>query len=284
MSAALQMSRRELNRAVLSRQHLIDRLPSGTSVINAVGAIGPLQAQYNPSPFLALLARVDGFRSEELRSALDSQLAVKASLMRGTLHVVGAGQYPMYASTLGGPITRLWNTWVGKLLDVEPMQAALLELTDPGPCSRGEVIEFCQRWAGDHFPPDAIWNPVGSWFFARCSRPCGDVEVPVRLLPKFDSLMLAYVPPNRGRTLPPAYYDEVIKTVNGQVMATILVDGMVAGTWTVATSRTAVEIAISTLGRWAKGARAEVRAEAERIGEFLAGADPADRDVRVRFG
>ncbi|MBA3294421.1 MAG: winged helix DNA-binding domain-containing protein [Geodermatophilaceae bacterium] len=87
-----------------------------------------MQAQYNPSPFLAVLARLDGFSPVEFRTALDSHRVVKASLMRGTLHVVGAAEYQMYASAVDGPVTRLWNTWLGKLLDVEPMQAALLAL------------------------------------------------------------------------------------------------------------------------------------------------------------
>lgn len=381
MRQALRMSHRELNRAVLERQHLIERLPVGTAVADAIAGIGPLQAQYNPSPFLSVLARVDGFAAAELRTALDSHQLVKASLMRGTLHVVGAAEYPMYASMVDGPVTRLWKTWLGKLLDVEPMQAALLDLTDPGPCNQEEVVDFCMRWATEHFPPAAVWPPVGSWFFARCypwllrtpdttqlgthkrdgylaarsvradwapparegalaeavraylghfgpagvddigkflgesrvrpirealtalgeeivpvideddralvdladaPRPAADLEVPVGLLPKFDSLTLAYAPANRGRTLPPAYYDDVIKTVNGQVMATVLVDGLVAGTWTVATTKRAVEITVAPLGRWAKGVRAAVRPEAERIGEFLVGGD--GREVAVRFG
>lgn len=367
---------------MLARQHLIERLPVDTGVADAISAIGPLQAQYNPSPFLALLARVEGFAAAELRTALDSYQAVKASLMRGTLHVVAAVEYPMYASMVDGPVTRLWNTWLGKLLDLPPMQAALLDRTDPGPCSREEVIDFCARWATDHFPPETAWPPVGNWFFARCypwllrtpettrldthkpdgylaaravrpdwappagegalaeavraylghfgpagiddigkflgesrvrpvrealaalgaeivpvldedgrelvdlaeaPRPSDDLEVPVRLLPKFDSLTLAYAPANRGRTLPPAFYDDVIKTVNGQVMATVLVDGLVAGTWTVLTTKRASEIIVTPLGRWAKGVRAEVRAEAERIGEFLAEADREGREVTVGF-
>lgn len=366
---------------MLARQHLIDRLPAGTEVAAAIATIGPLQAQYNPSPFLALLARVDGFSANELRSALDSFDVVKASLMRGTLHVVAATDYRMYASMVDAPVTRLWNTWLGKLLAVPPMQAALLDLTDPGPRTQQEVVEFCQRWASDHVAPETVWPPVGSWFFARCypwlvrtphttqltshkpdgylaarsvhpdwdppaleaalawgvrgylrqfgpagvediakflgesrigsvrtalaglgeeivpitdedgravlvdlveaPRPAGDVAVPVRLLPKFDSVMLAYAPANRGRILPPAYYDDVIKTANGQIMATVLVDGMVAGTWTVASAKGRTEITVAHLGRWARGVRSEVRAEAERVGQFMSS---PDQDVSIRFG
>lgn len=365
---------------MLARQHLIDRLPAGTEIAAAISAIGPLQAQYNPSPFLALLARVDGFSASELRSALDTFEVVKASLLRGTLHVVAASDYRMYASMVDAPVTRMWNTWLGKLLAVPPMQAALLDLTDPGPRTQQEVVEFCQRWATDHAAPHTAWPPVGSWSFARCypwlvrtphttqltshkrdgylaarsvrpdwappaqpgalvwavrgylaqfgpagiddivkfigvgriggvrealarlgdeivpvidedgralvdlvdaPRPPGDLEVPVRLLPKFDSLTLAYAPANRARTLPPIYYDEVIKTINGQVMATVLVDGMVAGTWMVTSAERRTEIAVLPLGRWARGVRADVRAEAERIGQFLS---HADQDISIRFG
>jgi len=376
--STLRLSARELNRAVLARQYLIERLPAGTAVTDAIAAIGPLQAQYNPSPFLAVLARVDGFSSGALRTALDSYDVVKASLMRGTLHVVGAEQYPMYASMVDGPVTRLWRTWLGKLLDVEPMQSALLDFADPCPRTQQDVVAFCQNWATEHFPPDASWPPVGNWFFARCypwllrtpestqldshkrdgylaartvradwappardgvlaeavraylshfgpagaddigkflgesrvrpirealaelgaeivpvidergramvdlaaaPRPAGDLEVPVRLLPKFDSLTLAYAPANRGRILPPKYYDDVIKTANGQVLATILIDGFVAGTWTVTITKRAVDIGITPLGRWGRGVRGAVRDEAERIGEFLA--DGGCREVRV---
>jgi len=56
----LRLSHRELNRAVLARQHLIERLPAGTGAAAAVASIGSLQVQYNPSPFLALRARVEG--------------------------------------------------------------------------------------------------------------------------------------------------------------------------------------------------------------------------------
>ena len=58
--------------------------------------------------------------------------------------------------------------------------------------------------------------------------------------------------------------------MNGQVMATVLVDGMVAGTWTADSTKRAVAVTISPFGKWARGVRAEVRAEAERIAEFLA--------------
>src|SRR5205085_567632 len=63
--------------------------------------------------------------------------------------------------------------------------------------------------------------------------PSADTDAPVRYLPKWDSTLLAYAPPERVRILAEAHRKTVIGK-NGDVAQTILVDGMVAGTWTIA--------------------------------------------------
>ena len=59
-------------------------------------------------------------------------------------------------------------------------------------------------------------------------RPDGSVAAPVRFLPKWDNLILAY--DRRERVLPEALRKTVIRK-NGDVLSTFLVDGMVAGAW-----------------------------------------------------
>src|SRR5438067_4680655 len=61
---------------------------------------------------------------------------------------------------------------------------------------------------------------------APCPEP--DVPAPVRFLPKWDNLLLAYQ--RRERVLPEHYRKTVIRK-NGDVLPTFLIDGMVAGTW-----------------------------------------------------
>ena len=60
--------------------------------------------------------------------------------------------------------------------------------------------------------------------------PDADTPAPVRFLPKWDNVLLAYA--DRTRILPEPYRRVVIKG-NGDVAATFLVDGFVAGTWRV---------------------------------------------------
>jgi hypothetical protein len=86
---------RELNRALLARQLLLRRARLG--VPPAIERVGALQAQWPPSPYIALWSRLDGFRREQLMRAVESRRVVKATLMRTTLHLVSADDYLAYA-------------------------------------------------------------------------------------------------------------------------------------------------------------------------------------------
>ncbi|MEV0345568.1 winged helix DNA-binding domain-containing protein [Nonomuraea sp. NPDC050680] len=58
--------------------------------------------------------------------------------------------------------------------------------------------------------------------------PAEDTVAPPRLLPMWDSVLLAYS--DRSRVIPPEYRTIVIRR-NGDVLPTLLVDGFVAGVW-----------------------------------------------------
>ncbi|MFI7150712.1 winged helix DNA-binding domain-containing protein [Nonomuraea sp. NPDC050022] len=58
--------------------------------------------------------------------------------------------------------------------------------------------------------------------------PAEDTAAPPRLLPMWDSVLLAYS--DRSRVIPPEYRPIVIRR-NGDVLPTLLVDGFVAGVW-----------------------------------------------------
>jgi Winged helix DNA-binding domain len=83
---------RELNRATLARQLLLERVP--LDVPAAVHRLGALQAQRPRAPYVALAARLDGFEREDLSRALHDRAVVRATLMRETLHLVTAEDYP----------------------------------------------------------------------------------------------------------------------------------------------------------------------------------------------
>src|SRR6266700_6922597 len=87
---------RELNRALLERQLLL--APQRLPVPRAIERLCALQAQYAPSPYIALWSRVTGFRKEQLTRALEDREVVRSSLFRITLHMTSARDYPYFAA------------------------------------------------------------------------------------------------------------------------------------------------------------------------------------------
>ena len=90
------MTLNELNRALLARQGLLERIDA--PLVEAVEAIGALQAQYWPAPPVALWSRVAGFSAERFYAALEDAELVSGTLLRVTLHVVSAREHPAYAA------------------------------------------------------------------------------------------------------------------------------------------------------------------------------------------
>ena len=90
-----------------------------------------------------------------------------------------------------------------------------------------------------------------------------DTPAPPRLVPRFDNLVLSHA--DRSRILgdiPPSR----IVTNNGLVHATILVDGMVAGTWQLEQGRVVLE----PFGKLDAGVKRALKEEAERLEAFVA--------------
>lgn len=100
-------------------------------------------------------------------------------------------------------------------------------------------------------------------------RPDPDSEVPVRLLPWFDSVLLAYAPKRRTRILPEAYRDIVYVKANGQLKPTFLVDGWVAGMWAVGSQQRVATLTLTPLRPLDQPTRKALVAEAEQLIEFL---------------
>jgi Winged helix DNA-binding domain len=96
-------------------------------------------------------------------------------------------------------------------------------------------------------------------------RPPGDRPAAVRLLPPFDSTLLAYLPKRRERLLPEGAWDRIYRRGNLRVDPTFLVDGMVAGTWTVKATARKAALTLCPFGALPAEARAEAAAEAARL-------------------
>lgn len=86
--AARVLGRRELNRATLARQFLLDRAPIGSR--EAVGHLVGLQAQEPRDPYIGLWSRLQRFDPGELERLLLDRELVRIVVMRGTIHLVTA--------------------------------------------------------------------------------------------------------------------------------------------------------------------------------------------------
>src|SRR5688572_17436825 len=82
------LTHRELNRALLARQLLLDRSPA--RLPRALERVGGIQAQYAPSMYVGLWSRLRGFKPASLTRALERKTVVQGTLMRVTIHLVSA--------------------------------------------------------------------------------------------------------------------------------------------------------------------------------------------------
>jgi hypothetical protein len=92
------LQRRDLNRATLARQLLLVREKSTPT--RAVERLAGLQAQLARPPYIGLWSRVLGFTREQLTRAIERRQIVRATLMRGTLHLLGAADFLRLRSAL----------------------------------------------------------------------------------------------------------------------------------------------------------------------------------------
>ena len=116
---------RELNRATLARQLLLER--ATMSVTDAVRRVVALQAQRPASAYVALWNRLAAFDPAELDAAFARHQVVRAQLMRVTMHAVHAEDHQAFreamdptlrASRLGDPRFRASGLTVAEAVDL----------------------------------------------------------------------------------------------------------------------------------------------------------------------
>ena len=95
------LSQRELNRALLARQGLLER--SNESAIEVMERLVGMQAQVPTDPYIALWSRIEGFDPMELSDLIEQRRAVRAGLMRSTIHLVSARD-ALYIEPLTRPL------------------------------------------------------------------------------------------------------------------------------------------------------------------------------------
>jgi hypothetical protein len=106
---------RALNRALLARQHLLERarMPPLDMVEHLVG----MQAQVPHDPYVGLWSRQEGFDPAELSGLLSDRKAVRLTMMRGTVHLVSARDCLALRPVVASAITRVVLSQFRRQLD-----------------------------------------------------------------------------------------------------------------------------------------------------------------------
>jgi hypothetical protein len=144
------LSVRALSRATLERQMLLRRV--NRPVPEAIEALVGLQAQNPGDPYVGLWSRLQGFSPDELAQGLLDRSAVRASLMRGTIHLVSATDFLKLRPVMQPVLERsLFSTgYFGRHLkgmDIEGLVAAARLALQERPRTRAELrLLLGEQW------------------------------------------------------------------------------------------------------------------------------------------
>jgi Winged helix DNA-binding domain len=161
------LTQRELNRALLARQLLLER--ARLSIPRALERIAGIQDQYAPNAYIRLWSCLEGFERDDLTRALERRSVVQATLMRETIHVVSRRDYWPFAVAIRAA-QREWFLRVQrprpKERDLERQAKRLRELLADGPRRQEELVEIVGR----------RWGMVGAWLELVRVPPSGTWE------------------------------------------------------------------------------------------------------------
>jgi hypothetical protein len=108
-------------------------------------------------------------------------------------------------------------------------------------------------------------------------RPDEDEEAPVRLLPEFDNLLLAYAD---RRRIAADEHKPFLCSKNLLIPGTVLVDGTIAATWKVESKKRTARLVVTPLVALSKKARTPIAEEGERMLRFM---EPTVDEIAVDF-
>jgi hypothetical protein len=180
------LTQRELNRALLARQLLLDRVR--LPIPRALERLAGIQNQYAPNAYIRLWSCLDGFRRDDLTRALERRSAVQATLMRATIHVVSRRDYWPFAVAIRQP-QREWLVRARKLQGREPELAGIAADVEgalsAGPLRQEELDALtARRWhdAGPwlelvRVPPSGTWEKRRANLFQTAATWVGPEEV-----------------------------------------------------------------------------------------------------------
>jgi hypothetical protein len=135
------LTTRDLNRALLARQLLMERSTLGLT--DAIEEVGGLQTQYAPSGYIGLWTRLRDFRRGSLTDALEERRVIQGTLMRSTIHMVSAADWRLFAAGTRAARRDWWLRATQRErgdLDVEAAVRRVRQLLADGPRRQADLV------------------------------------------------------------------------------------------------------------------------------------------------
>jgi hypothetical protein len=195
------LSLRELNRALLGRQLLLER--ADLSAADALEWLVGIQAQEPQAPYVALCSRLEPFSPDELSNLIANRDAVRGTLMRSTLHLVTSRDWhrlrPLIEPVLRRSFTGSTFNKAIAGVDLRALLERARKLLAEGPSTRAELARALGAdWPGIdstalayavtyleplvQVPPRGLWRQKGQarWSLAAtwlAERGAGDLSL-----------------------------------------------------------------------------------------------------------
>jgi Winged helix DNA-binding domain len=161
------LARRELNRALLARQLLLQRVT--LPLPRVLERIAGIQNQYAPNAYVRLFSCVEGVERDDLTRALEGRTVVQGTLMRATIHVVSRRDWWPFALAIRAAQREWWlrvQRPRPQERDLERAAREIRALLADGPRRQEELADLS----------GAGWTIVGPWLDLVRVPPSGTWE------------------------------------------------------------------------------------------------------------
>ena len=183
------LTQRELNRALLARQLLLERVE--LPIPSVLERICGIQNQYAPNAYIRLWSTIEGFERADLDRAYADKSVVQATVLRGTIHTFAATDYRLFAAAVRGPI-RAWARRAYRVDDPDrdAVVARVRKALGGRTVSRAELMELRRDASPSvwgtidldaevlRIPPSGTWDKRRAHTFGLASDWLGESDQP----------------------------------------------------------------------------------------------------------
>lgn len=204
---------RELNRATLARQWMLER--ADVAIPDAIAFLLGLQAQTSNGPYQGLWNRIAGFRHEDLTALIKDKSLLRATTMRTTLHLHTAADMRCLRPVMQAVLDRSWTSTFRKRFadaDHDAVHRRGIELLNETPLTSGALGKrLAEVWPNSEplalaqllhcretliqIPPTRVWSHGGPPLLSRIENWTGKgLDDPIALPDLVRRYLAAYGP------------------------------------------------------------------------------------------